>query len=609
LQESVSLQQRKVAELLRAYQRTASASQAVPDAASSAGDGGGAAVADSSGSGSSSSSGGGAPVPVAGAVPTAAAAAAAGSGGARGGGGSFGGPIAASWPDAGGAAGSGGAGMPPGGGLYVPEGSSLAAAAAAAGVGSGGGASPTVYALLLETVLALATDPSPRVARLGRRVLALAQMELAPLAGVPAPPPPRSASAAPGVGLSPGSSLGGSGVYSQSAGAAGSGLASAGGNLGSGMGASLGSLTSKLVKGGRSWRSGFAAAGAGGGGSSGLGGAPGGGGGGGPAGAPGGAGGGGPGAGGAGYRGASGAMGSGALSSASSAQPAGSASPPGSPSARDAAAAAAAAQVQAFARQQYVLRSTVPEGGQQQQGGYGEPDVGGGGGLSRASSGGGAGPVSLADAAAAGTRGSLPSSWVYAGACDYFSRPMLEPQAGAWRELEAHRVAPWTALQDGSRKAQRLREMEAARARCRGATNPRLREQVRQRAGAEGDAGRCARGCCPSAAHWWCNRSTSPERLCPSPSPSPPPPKGELHRDGRRGAVVAGVPLLPPTAGHRRHARLRARAERRRRQHAQHLPRHQRCQGGVVLGAAGLGGIAAAVGAVPPGARGIMLCC
>jgi hypothetical protein len=361
--------------------------------------------------------------------------------------GAFSASLSSSWPEMG--AGSGGAPGGPPAGLYVPEGSAVAAAAAAAGVGAGPGAPTTVYSLLLETVLALATDPSPRVARLGRRVLGLAQMELAPLAGLPAPSVARSASGGQGLGLSPSSSVGGpasagAGGYPGSAGAVGPGLASA---SGSGMGASIGSLTSKLVKGGRSWRSGFAA------GTVGVGAA-----------------GGGSGASSANARSMAGPATSAALSSASSVPASVGGSPPGSPTVRDAtaaAAAAAAAQIQAFARQQYVVRAASHDPGACGDGADGSvPRMGSGFG----------GGGSMDDAA---SRGSLPSSGVYAAACDSFSRPMLEPQASAWRELEAHKVAPWLGLQDSTRKAQRLREMEAARTRCRGATNPRLREQVR----------------------------------------------------------------------------------------------------------------------------------
>lgn len=456
LQENVSFQQRKIAELLRAYQRTASTPpQHTPDGPLASD----SALASSS-SGSSSSGGGGGGV---GPAPTAARQQQQmnASGAAR----SFPSPIA-SWQDV-----AGGSGPSAGGGLYVPDGSSVAAAAAAAGVGAGPGQQTTVYTLLLETVLALATDPSPRVARLGRRVLGLAQMELAPLvmAGVPAPSVQRSTSGGQGLGLSPSSSMGGSagagsagmGGYMQTGSAPSMPGVGSGGGIGGGVGASLGSLTSKLVKGGRSWRSGFASSTAAGG----------------------------------GMGGSSSSMRPGvstgaAAALASSASVAGSCSgsPPGSPTSREAAAAAAAvaAQAQAFARQQYILRSTAPE--QQQQ--YGAGGEGGDGmsasNLSRMSSGGGLGAGGADDSSprgaaahSAGSRGSLPASIVYASACEYFSRPMLEPQASAWRELEAHKVAPWTALQDGTRKAQRLREMEAARARCRGATNPRLREQVR----------------------------------------------------------------------------------------------------------------------------------
>jgi hypothetical protein len=464
LQESVSYQQRKVTELLRAYQRQAAVPQHMPDGAQASD----SAMAANSG-GSSGSIGGG------------------GSGGS---GGSGGGPQGASssrhhlqqqghgQQQQGqqlGSAGTGGfhstitgwAGGAAGGGLYVPDGSSVAAAAAAAGVGGGPGSQTTVYSLLLETVLALATDPSPRVARLGRRVLGLAQMELAPLVvgSVPAPQVQRSTSG-PGPGLSPSSSVGGS-LGIGSAGAAGYGGAGSmpGASVGStgsaGVGASLGSLTSKLVKGGRSWRSGFASgATAGGGGGAGVGGSaarlPG------PP-AP-----------------------AAALGSSASIPGSAGGSPPGSPTSRDTASAAAAAAAQAtgFARRQYILRSTAPE--QQHldgpEGGLSRLSSGAPSGVGGGDDGGGLSPHGGGAGASGGVRGSQPSSTVYAASCEYFSRPMLEPQASAWRELEAHKVAPWMALQDGTRKAQRLREMEAARTRCRGATNPRLREQVGLRA-------------------------------------------------------------------------------------------------------------------------------
>lgn len=51
-------------------------------------------------------------------------------------------------------------------------------------------------------------------------------------------------------------------------------------------------------------------------------------------------------------------------------------------------------------------------------------------------------------------------------------------QASAWRELEGVRVCSWTSPPDAVRKAQRLREMEAARLRCMSATSPKIREQV-----------------------------------------------------------------------------------------------------------------------------------
>eukprot|EP00879_Flechtneria_rotunda_P031613 GHRR01034550.1.p1 GENE.GHRR01034550.1~~GHRR01034550.1.p1 ORF type:complete len:399 (+),score=147.66 GHRR01034550.1:297-1493(+) len=51
-------------------------------------------------------------------------------------------------------------------------------------------------------------------------------------------------------------------------------------------------------------------------------------------------------------------------------------------------------------------------------------------------------------------------------------------QASAWRELEGVKLSPWTQPPDPLRKAQRLREMEAARLRCKSATSPKIREQV-----------------------------------------------------------------------------------------------------------------------------------
>lgn len=56
-------------------------------------------------------------------------------------------------------------------------------------------------------------------------------------------------------------------------------------------------------------------------------------------------------------------------------------------------------------------------------------------------------------------------------------------QASAWRELEAPKLAPWVSPPDVARRAQRLREMEAARQRCHGVTAPRMREQVGQEGG------------------------------------------------------------------------------------------------------------------------------
>lgn len=55
---------------------------------------------------------------------------------------------------------------------------------------------------------------------------------------------------------------------------------------------------------------------------------------------------------------------------------------------------------------------------------------------------------------------------------------MVLLQASAWRELEGPKLAPWTSPPDSARKTQRLKEMDAARTRCRSATSPKIREQV-----------------------------------------------------------------------------------------------------------------------------------
>lgn len=72
----------------------------------------------------------------------------------------------------------------------------------------------------------------------------------------------------------------------------------------------------------------------------------------------------------------------------------------------------------------------------------------------------------------------LPASVIYAMSCEAFSRPVMEPQATAWREGEIAGVAPWAAPTDPARRAFRVREIETSIARCRTITAPKLREQV-----------------------------------------------------------------------------------------------------------------------------------
>jgi hypothetical protein len=114
----------------------------------------------------------------------------------------------------------------------------------------GAASAASLYATVLEAVLMLATDPSPKVAATGRRVLQLAHIELAPLGAMAlGGPGGRVSSSGGSMAVSPAGTLGGTGYGSQ------------GGSLGTGAGTagtSLGSLTQKFVKTGRSWRSGFA---------------------------------------------------------------------------------------------------------------------------------------------------------------------------------------------------------------------------------------------------------------------------------------------------------------------------------------------------------------
>ncbi|KAG1677758.1 hypothetical protein FOA52_001070 [Chlamydomonas sp. UWO 241] len=77
-----------------------------------------------------------------------------------------------------------------------------------------------------------------------------------------------------------------------------------------------------------------------------------------------------------------------------------------------------------------------------------------------------------------GASQTLPESLVYCLSKEYFSRPMLEPQASAWRETEGVSLAPWTSPVDAKRKAKRIEEIESGLARCHALMHPKLREQV-----------------------------------------------------------------------------------------------------------------------------------
>ncbi|GFR43035.1 hypothetical protein Agub_g4039, partial [Astrephomene gubernaculifera] len=72
----------------------------------------------------------------------------------------------------------------------------------------------------------------------------------------------------------------------------------------------------------------------------------------------------------------------------------------------------------------------------------------------------------------------VPKSLIYALSCEYFSRPMLEPQSAAWRESDGAKLAPWTAPADPERKARRRGMMEGAAALSRAMRTPKLREQL-----------------------------------------------------------------------------------------------------------------------------------
>ena len=48
----------------------------------------------------------------------------------------------------------------------------------------------------------------------------------------------------------------------------------------------------------------------------------------------------------------------------------------------------------------------------------------------------------------------IPRSLIYGLSCEYFSRPMLEPQCAAWRESDGAKASPWTAPVDPERKGE-----------------------------------------------------------------------------------------------------------------------------------------------------------
>ncbi|GAX72618.1 hypothetical protein CEUSTIGMA_g74.t1 [Chlamydomonas eustigma] len=72
----------------------------------------------------------------------------------------------------------------------------------------------------------------------------------------------------------------------------------------------------------------------------------------------------------------------------------------------------------------------------------------------------------------------IPASVVYNLSKEYFSRPMLEPQASAWSETEGVTLAPWIASVDLKRKVKRIEEIETGLTRCHALFSPKLREQV-----------------------------------------------------------------------------------------------------------------------------------
>ncbi|MEW5306106.1 MAG: hypothetical protein WDW36_008599 [Sanguina aurantia] len=88
------------------------------------------------------------------------------------------------------------------------------------------------------------------------------------------------------------------------------------------------------------------------------------------------------------------------------------------------------------------------------------------------------GLIALEGAAMGSASRPLPQSLVYQLSCEHFSRPMLEPLASAWREIEGLVEYPWTTPVDPLRRRHRVREMEGGLAKCKVITNPKLKEQV-----------------------------------------------------------------------------------------------------------------------------------
>ncbi|PNH07533.1 Regulatory-associated protein of TOR 1 [Tetrabaena socialis] len=72
----------------------------------------------------------------------------------------------------------------------------------------------------------------------------------------------------------------------------------------------------------------------------------------------------------------------------------------------------------------------------------------------------------------------VPKSLIYVLSCEYFSRPMLEPQSSAWRESDGAKLCPWTAPVDLERKGRRRAMMDASAAVSRNIRTPKLREQL-----------------------------------------------------------------------------------------------------------------------------------